>query len=187
MCVQKQASYDIWSVFCLAKQFMCTLGKWALVLISKCKVFIFVIQFEEFTAFEKFSLLTMYFFPLRVIENGEKNRMTCQSIAIIFGPTLLKPEKETGNIAVHTVYQNQIVELILLEINSIFGRWFLFEDNLWNRSRILSDFKSLYMSYFGFGPSSDPLILHFFEGSEGTGRVKMGIRPSYLLLCCKVI
>ncbi|XP_036893173.1 rho GTPase-activating protein 12 isoform X6 [Sturnira hondurensis] len=58
----------------------------------------------------------------RVIENGEKNRMTCQSIAIVFGPTLLKPEKETGNIAVHTVYQNQIVELILLEINSIFGR-----------------------------------------------------------------
>ncbi|XP_058525554.1 rho GTPase-activating protein 12 isoform X2 [Ochotona princeps] len=58
----------------------------------------------------------------RVIENGEKNRMTYQSIAIVFGPTLLKPEKETGNIAVHTVYQNQIVELILLEINAIFGR-----------------------------------------------------------------
>ncbi|KAJ7322209.1 hypothetical protein JRQ81_018496 [Phrynocephalus forsythii] len=58
----------------------------------------------------------------RVVENGEKNRMTYQSTAIVFGPTLLKPEKETGNIAVHTVYQNQIVELILLELNSIFGR-----------------------------------------------------------------
>ncbi|XP_061443260.1 rho GTPase-activating protein 12 isoform X6 [Rhineura floridana] len=58
----------------------------------------------------------------RVVENGEKNRMTYQSIAIVFGPTLLKPEKETCNIAVHTVYQNQIVELILLELNSIFGR-----------------------------------------------------------------
>ncbi|ELW48454.1 Rho GTPase-activating protein 12 [Tupaia chinensis] len=58
----------------------------------------------------------------RVIEHGEKNRMTYQSIAIVFGPTLLKPEKETGNIAVHTVYQNQIVELILLELSSIFGR-----------------------------------------------------------------
>ncbi|XP_063109816.1 rho GTPase-activating protein 12 isoform X6 [Cavia porcellus] len=58
----------------------------------------------------------------RVIENGEKNRMTYQSVAIVFGPTLLKPEKETGNIAVHTVYQNQIVELILLELSSIFGR-----------------------------------------------------------------
>lgn len=72
----------------------------------------------------KIFLLTV-FFPFRVIENGEKNRMTYQSIAIVFGPTLLKPEKETGNIAVHTVYQNQIVELILLELSSIFGRWFL--------------------------------------------------------------
>uniref|UniRef100_A0A803Y769 Rho GTPase-activating protein 12 n=1 Tax=Meleagris gallopavo TaxID=9103 RepID=A0A803Y769_MELGA len=58
----------------------------------------------------------------RVVENGEKNRMTYQSVAIVFGPTLLKPEKETGNIAVHTVYQNQIVELILLELNAVFGR-----------------------------------------------------------------
>ncbi|XP_031220782.1 rho GTPase-activating protein 12 isoform X4 [Mastomys coucha] len=58
----------------------------------------------------------------KVIENGEKNRMTYQSIAIVFGPTLLKPERETGNIAVHTVYQNQIVELILLELSTVFGR-----------------------------------------------------------------
>ena len=59
---------------------------------------------------------------LRVIEHGEANRMTTQSVAIVFGPTLLRPETETGNIAVHMVYQNQIVELILLEYESIFGR-----------------------------------------------------------------
>ncbi|KAM9307968.1 rho GTPase-activating protein 12 [Gastrophryne carolinensis] len=57
-----------------------------------------------------------------VVETGEKNRMTYQSLAIVFGPTLLKPEKETGNMAVHMVYQNQIVELILMEYNLIFGR-----------------------------------------------------------------
>ncbi|MEE6467076.1 hypothetical protein FKM82_007138 [Ascaphus truei] len=57
-----------------------------------------------------------------VVETGEKNRMTYQSLAIVFGPTLLRPENETGNIAIHTVYQNQIVELILLEYNFIFGR-----------------------------------------------------------------
>ncbi|XP_057586812.1 rho GTPase-activating protein 12 isoform X2 [Hippopotamus amphibius kiboko] len=68
------------------------------------------------------TMQTLFRHLKRVVENGEKNRMTYQSIAIVFGPTLLKPEKETGNIAVHTVYQNQIVELILLEINSIFGR-----------------------------------------------------------------
>lgn len=63
----------------------------------------------------------VFCFP-SVVETGEKNRMTFQSLAIVFGPTLLKPEHETGNIAIHTVYQNQIVELILLEYSSIFGR-----------------------------------------------------------------
>lgn len=58
----------------------------------------------------------------RVVEHGETNRMTTQSVAIVFGPTLLRPETETGNIAVHMIYQNQIVELILLEYESIFGR-----------------------------------------------------------------
>ncbi|XP_062415126.1 rho GTPase-activating protein 12b isoform X7 [Pungitius pungitius] len=58
----------------------------------------------------------------RVIDHGEANRMTTQSVAIVFGPTLLRPETETGNIAVHMVYQNQIVELILLEYDSIFLR-----------------------------------------------------------------
>ncbi|MGH0122498.1 UNVERIFIED_CONTAM: hypothetical protein FKN15_020206 [Acipenser sinensis] len=57
----------------------------------------------------------------KVIEHGEENRMNTQSVAIVFGPTLLRPERETGNIAVHMVYQNQIVELILLEYESIFS------------------------------------------------------------------
>uniref|UniRef100_A0A8C9WL66 Rho GTPase activating protein 12 n=1 Tax=Scleropages formosus TaxID=113540 RepID=A0A8C9WL66_SCLFO len=58
----------------------------------------------------------------KVVENGELNRMTTQSVAIVFGPTLLRPETETANIAVHMVYQNQIVELILLEYDAVFGR-----------------------------------------------------------------
>ena len=58
----------------------------------------------------------------RVIDHGEENRMTTQSVAIVFGPTLLRPETETLNMAVHMVYQNQIVELILLEYEAIFGK-----------------------------------------------------------------
>uniref|UniRef100_A0A3B4E3M6 Rho GTPase activating protein 12a n=1 Tax=Pygocentrus nattereri TaxID=42514 RepID=A0A3B4E3M6_PYGNA len=58
----------------------------------------------------------------KVIEHGEKNRMTTQSVAIVFGPTLLRPEIETLNMAVHMVYQNQIVELVLLEYDTMFGR-----------------------------------------------------------------
>ncbi|KTG05814.1 hypothetical protein cypCar_00021602 [Cyprinus carpio] len=64
-------------------------------------------------------LLSLFF---RVIDHGEVNRMTTQSVAIVFGPTLLRPEIETGNMAVHMVYQNQIVEQILLEYENIFGR-----------------------------------------------------------------
>lgn len=48
--------------------------------------------------------------------------MTTQSVAIVFGPTLLRPETETLNMAFNMVYQNQIVELILLEYENIFGR-----------------------------------------------------------------
>ncbi|XP_070774736.1 rho GTPase-activating protein 12-like [Enoplosus armatus] len=58
----------------------------------------------------------------KVIDYGEENRMTTQSVAIVFGPTLLRPETETLNMAIHMVYQNQIVELILLEYENIFGR-----------------------------------------------------------------
>ncbi|XP_061550768.1 rho GTPase-activating protein 12-like isoform X5 [Phycodurus eques] len=58
----------------------------------------------------------------KVIEHGEENRMTNQSVAIVFGPTLLRPETDTWNMAVHMVYQNQIVELILLEYDNLFGR-----------------------------------------------------------------
>ncbi|XP_032421442.1 rho GTPase-activating protein 12-like isoform X4 [Xiphophorus hellerii] len=58
----------------------------------------------------------------KVIDHGEENRMTTQSVAIVFGPTLLRPETETLNMAFNMVYQNQIVELILLEYENIFGR-----------------------------------------------------------------
>ncbi|XP_054860723.1 rho GTPase-activating protein 27 isoform X1 [Amphiprion ocellaris] len=56
----------------------------------------------------------------RVIEYGEDNRMTVQNVAIVFGPTLLRPEMESSNIAMHMVFQNQIVEFILNEYERIF-------------------------------------------------------------------
>lgn len=71
---------------------------------------------------ECLTLCLTLFCSSRVIDHGEENRMTTQSVAIVFGPTLLRPETETLNMAVHMVYQNQIVELILIEYESIFGR-----------------------------------------------------------------
>ncbi|XP_042363634.1 rho GTPase-activating protein 27 isoform X1 [Plectropomus leopardus] len=56
----------------------------------------------------------------RVIEYGEDNRMTVQNVAIVFGPTLLRPETESSNITMHMVFQNQIVEFILNEYERMF-------------------------------------------------------------------
>ncbi|XP_075578834.1 LOW QUALITY PROTEIN: rho GTPase-activating protein 27 [Pelecanus crispus] len=56
----------------------------------------------------------------RVIEYKEENRMSVQSIAIVFGPTLLRPAREEGNMAMHMVFQNQVVEHILNQYSYIF-------------------------------------------------------------------
>ncbi|XP_036613225.1 rho GTPase-activating protein 27 isoform X1 [Trichosurus vulpecula] len=56
----------------------------------------------------------------RVIEQKEKNRMSVQSVAIVFGPTLLRPEFEEGNMPMTMVFQNQVVELILQQCRDIF-------------------------------------------------------------------
>ncbi|KAJ0016152.1 hypothetical protein NQD34_014442 [Periophthalmus magnuspinnatus] len=55
-----------------------------------------------------------------VIDYGEDNRMTVQNVAIVFGPTLLRPENESNNLTMHMVFQNQIVEFILNEYDRIF-------------------------------------------------------------------
>ncbi|XP_029947213.1 rho GTPase-activating protein 15 isoform X1 [Salarias fasciatus] len=57
----------------------------------------------------------------RVLEHSDTNRMTTQNIGIVFGPTLMRPERDNGNMAVNMVYQNQAVELILSEFEHIFG------------------------------------------------------------------
>ncbi|XP_030630924.1 rho GTPase-activating protein 27 [Chanos chanos] len=55
-----------------------------------------------------------------VIEHGDENRMTVQNVAIVFGPTLLRPEMESPNITMYMIFQNQIVEFILNEYENIF-------------------------------------------------------------------
>lgn len=56
----------------------------------------------------------------RVIERGEQNRMSVQSVAIVFGPTLLRPETEETSMSMTMVFQNQVVELILQQCSDIF-------------------------------------------------------------------
>lgn len=57
----------------------------------------------------------------RVIEHKDSNRMSVQSVAIVFGPTLLRPQIESANMTVHMVFQSQIVELMLNKFEEIFS------------------------------------------------------------------
>lgn len=53
--------------------------------------------------------------------------MTVQNVAIVFGPTLLKPEVETANITMYMVFQNQIVEFLLNEFEALFHMWWTYD------------------------------------------------------------
>ncbi|XP_016369357.1 rho GTPase-activating protein 15-like [Sinocyclocheilus rhinocerous] len=57
----------------------------------------------------------------RVLVKSKKNLMSTQGISIVFGPTLMWPEFESGNMEVNMVYQNQMMESILIECVEIFG------------------------------------------------------------------
>ncbi|XP_068458052.1 rho GTPase-activating protein 27 isoform X2 [Clinocottus analis] len=58
----------------------------------------------------------------RVIEHKESNRMSFQSVGIVFGPTLLRPQTESANMTIHMVFQSQIVELMLKEFHAVFSQ-----------------------------------------------------------------
>uniref|UniRef100_A0A670YM39 Rho GTPase activating protein 9 n=1 Tax=Pseudonaja textilis TaxID=8673 RepID=A0A670YM39_PSETE len=57
----------------------------------------------------------------RVMDHSDINRMTTQNIGIVFGPTLLRHERDVASLIEDMVYQNQVVELLLTEFTSIFG------------------------------------------------------------------
>lgn len=46
--------------------------------------------------------------------------MSVQNVAIVFGPTLLRPEIEEASMPMTMVFQNQVVELILQQCADIF-------------------------------------------------------------------
>ncbi|KAM6394969.1 LOW QUALITY PROTEIN: rho GTPase-activating protein 9 [Rhynochetos jubatus] len=56
----------------------------------------------------------------QVMERVSVNRMTRQNIGIVFGPTLLRPERELGSLAMGMAQQNQAVELLLAHFDCIF-------------------------------------------------------------------
>ena len=67
--------------------------------------------------------LLLSYFLHRVIEFSSENKMEKHNCSIVFGPTLLRPEDEDNhlNIALNTVYQNQIVNFIISEYAELFS------------------------------------------------------------------
>ncbi|NXS46083.1 RHG15 protein, partial [Balaeniceps rex] len=57
----------------------------------------------------------------RVMERVDVNHMTRQNIGIVFGPTLLRSEREPGSLAAGMAQQNQAVELLLAHFDRIFS------------------------------------------------------------------
>ncbi|XP_058049588.1 rho GTPase-activating protein 15 isoform X2 [Ahaetulla prasina] len=69
-----------------------------------------------------YDTMNLVFAHLQKIAAKENmNLMSPQSLGIVFGPTLLRPEKETGSMAIHMLYQNQLIELMLTEYTKIFS------------------------------------------------------------------
>lgn len=66
-------------------------------------------------------LVFLFCFLFRLLRHSLKNLMSTQGISIVFGPTLMWPENDGGNMAFNMVYQNQIIEYILIESREIFG------------------------------------------------------------------
>lgn len=82
---------------------------------------------------------SVYFVLLyRVIDNSKENRMQVHNIAIVFGPTLIWPEKETPNLAANMIYQSRIVEFLLLEFKHIFKSWSVTNPNVGHASCVLN-------------------------------------------------
>lgn len=48
--------------------------------------------------------------------------MSAESLGIIFGPTLMWPELEAGNMAVGLAFQSQVVEFLLSQSAGIFSQ-----------------------------------------------------------------
>jgi len=60
------------------------------------------------------------FYYCRLMDQSEANRMTAQNLAIVWGPNLMWPRYDSGDIAVNMVHQNQIIEFLLLEFDHVF-------------------------------------------------------------------
>ncbi|XP_039194167.1 rho GTPase-activating protein 15 isoform X2 [Crotalus tigris] len=67
------------------------------------------------------TMKTLFAHLQKIAAKENMNLMSPQSLGIVFGPTLLRPEKETASMVIHMLYQNQLIELMLSEYTKIFS------------------------------------------------------------------
>lgn len=66
------------------------------------------------------NFVTCWVFFCRVTDLGDINKMQLQNIAIVFGPTVMRPQVETMSMAIEMVHQSSAVEQFLREYDSLF-------------------------------------------------------------------
>eukprot|EP00057_Strongylocentrotus_purpuratus_P025047 XP_011679521.1 PREDICTED: rho GTPase-activating protein 12 [Strongylocentrotus purpuratus] len=84
------------------------------------KILAFRELFGEMPRVNQDTIFALFSHLKRVMDNVHHNRMPAKNVATVFGPTLMWPERENINMAMATVYQNQVMEFVLLEFDNIF-------------------------------------------------------------------
>ena len=55
----------------------------------------------------------------RVAQQSDRNLMKASNLGVVFGPTLMRPERETVATIVDIKYQNIIVEVMIEQMNKV--------------------------------------------------------------------
>ena len=58
----------------------------------------------------------------RVVEHGHINKMLSTNVSIVFGPTLMRAEVDSIEMATLMPVQNNIVDTFLTETNKVFSK-----------------------------------------------------------------
>ena len=87
------------------------------------KLLHYVIQSQDITKFLYFAKCSIYpwflvppplsLLPFRVSQNSDRNLMKSSNIGVVFGPTLMRPKRESVATVVNIKYHNIVVEVMV--------------------------------------------------------------------------
>ena len=62
------------------------------------------------------------FFVYRIVGYGHINKMQASNVSIVFGPTLMRAEMDSMEMAILMPIQNGIVEIMINDFDSVFQK-----------------------------------------------------------------